>query len=356
MFSVIIPVYNATKFLPQTVQSLLDQNRDELSIILVDDGSSDGSDALCDALAAQHPQITAVHQKNSGVSVARNTGIEYVLTHMPQVQYLAFLDADDLWTPDFLTADLVSQIADQHYSIYAFGGVDCNFTADRFAQPQVYAPSLTPGGQENMWKITTHFCAAFYHICLFRDHGIRFFPGYRYSEDKYFRLLCAYFAKDIAFMPQIMHIYRSNVSGAMQKVSKIKPIDYFLPIAEGWLKCEEFINQQLGPDTTDLGRVLANVYLLDMASEHCMRGGSLKKVMQVISAHPQYPCLLEMKPMGENDINYQKKELLLQHPLRFGLQYRVKGLMRAPMRWVANLPMMTSFYQKRRFPFQTISR
>lgn len=355
MFSIIIPVYNASKFLSQTVQSLLDQNCDALSIILVNDGSSDGSDVLCDTLAAQHPQITAVHQKNSGVSVARNTGIEYALAHMPQTQYLAFLDADDLWTADFLTEELVSQISEQQHSIYAFGSVDCNFTADRFAAPQTYTPVVTGGGQENMWKITNTFCAALYHISLFRDHGIRFFPGYRYSEDKYFRLLCAYFAKNIAFMPQVMHVYRSNISSAMHKVSKIKPIDYFLPIADGWLKCEAFINQRMGDGTSDVGRVLANVYLLDMASEHCMRGGSLKKVMQVISAHPQYPCLLEMKPMGENDVNYQKKVLLFEHPKRFRLRYRIKGLIRTPMRWIANLPIVAKFYQKRRFPFQTIS-
>ena len=77
MFSIVIPVYNAKASLERCVDSWLCQTRKNLEIILVDDGSSDGSKELCDELAKNHSGICVrvIHQANSGVSAARNAGI-----------------------------------------------------------------------------------------------------------------------------------------------------------------------------------------------------------------------------------------------------------------------------------------
>ena len=88
--SVIIPVYNAVKYLEKSVKSVQSQTLKNIEIILVDDGSRDGSSELCDRLAADDERIRVIHQKNSGASAARNTGIEAA-----QGIYITFVDADD---------------------------------------------------------------------------------------------------------------------------------------------------------------------------------------------------------------------------------------------------------------------
>lgn len=79
LIHVIIPVYNAVRFLRDAVRSVLEQPCKDIEIILVDDGSTDGSAELCDELVVTDARISVLHQQNQGVSVARNNGIEYVL-------------------------------------------------------------------------------------------------------------------------------------------------------------------------------------------------------------------------------------------------------------------------------------
>jgi glycosyltransferase involved in cell wall biosynthesis len=96
--SVVIPVYNVKLYLKHCVRSVLDQTFQDLEIILVDDGSTDGSGDLCDQIAADEPRIRVVHQQNQGLSGARNTGL-----HQATGEYVAFLDSDDRWLlPDGL--------------------------------------------------------------------------------------------------------------------------------------------------------------------------------------------------------------------------------------------------------------
>ena len=90
-YSFIIPIYNAETTLTQCVNSLLDQIRDS-ELLLINDGSTDGSAALCDALAAQHPSIRVFHTPNGGVSKARNLGIAQA-----KGERVIFFDADDYW-------------------------------------------------------------------------------------------------------------------------------------------------------------------------------------------------------------------------------------------------------------------
>lgn len=97
MYSVIIPVYQAAKDLERCVLSWLAQTERKLELILVDDGSTDGSSGLCDKLAERDARIRVIHQKNAGVSAARNTGIRAA-----GGEFLLFTDSDDYVAPDYL--------------------------------------------------------------------------------------------------------------------------------------------------------------------------------------------------------------------------------------------------------------
>lgn len=93
--SVIIPVYNGERFLRSCIESVQKQTEAEIEIILVDDGSTDRSGAICDALAQEDSRIQVIHQTNAGVSAARNAGMAAATG-----EYLGFVDADDTIAPD----------------------------------------------------------------------------------------------------------------------------------------------------------------------------------------------------------------------------------------------------------------
>lgn len=88
--SVIVPVYNAENYLVKCVESLLKQTYSNLEVVLIDDGSKDGSGKLCDEIAEKDSRVVVCHQDNAGVSVARNNGIK-----IASGQYIGFCDADD---------------------------------------------------------------------------------------------------------------------------------------------------------------------------------------------------------------------------------------------------------------------
>lgn len=95
--SVIVPVYNVETWLPACVESLLAQTFTDFELILVDDGSPDGCPALCDEYQARDSRIRVIHQKNGGLSAARNAGLK-----IARGETIAFVDADDVVDPTYL--------------------------------------------------------------------------------------------------------------------------------------------------------------------------------------------------------------------------------------------------------------
>lgn len=88
--SIIVPVYKAEQYLEECLKSILQQDYEDKEIILVDDGSPDGSPALCDTYANEYPEVRVIHQNNQGAGVSRNVGIEAATG-----EYICFVDADD---------------------------------------------------------------------------------------------------------------------------------------------------------------------------------------------------------------------------------------------------------------------
>ena len=90
LVSIIIPVYKTEQYLKECMDSVLKQKWPALEIILVDDGSPDNAPAMCDNYAEQYPNVRVIHQKNSGLGLSRNVGLENA-----KGTYVLFLDSDD---------------------------------------------------------------------------------------------------------------------------------------------------------------------------------------------------------------------------------------------------------------------
>lgn len=101
LISIVIPVYNAEKYIEETITSVMNQTLQDWELLLVNDGSKDGSGELIDALAGKDNRIRTFHLPGGGAAVARNTGTEHA-----NGRYLAFLDADDLWESTKLEKEL----------------------------------------------------------------------------------------------------------------------------------------------------------------------------------------------------------------------------------------------------------
>lgn len=101
MISIIVPVYNCRKYLTKCIESIIHQDEKEWELLLIDDGSTDGSEKLCDLYATQDKRIKVIHQENKGVSDARNHGLD-----LAEGEYICFADADDWLAPQFFSTML----------------------------------------------------------------------------------------------------------------------------------------------------------------------------------------------------------------------------------------------------------
>lgn len=116
LITVIIPVYNVSDYISRTINSVLCQTYKDWELILVDDGSTDDSGDICESYSATDERIKVIHQKNGGVSSARNMGIE-----LSSGKYIAFIDGDDYISEYYLETlynMLVNNYADMSVQIY----------------------------------------------------------------------------------------------------------------------------------------------------------------------------------------------------------------------------------------------
>lgn len=118
LISVIIPVYNAERYLQRCVQSVLSQTHSNLEVILVNDGSRDGSGALCDRLAETDSRVRVLHKENGGAASARNLGLSHV-----RGEYVAFADSDD-WVEADAYETMLRCACGQNASLVSAGRYD----------------------------------------------------------------------------------------------------------------------------------------------------------------------------------------------------------------------------------------
>lgn len=321
---VVIPVYNAEKFIEEAVDSVLAQPYQNLELYLVNDGSCDNSGVLCDALAEQHDNIHIIHQQNSGVSAARNAGIELAMRSAEDTDYLAFCDADDRWIADAVSSDFFDN---DRAEIHTFGTICADQTMERFYIYAAFDDFEETEIEKVLWK-RNPFCANIYSIQMIREYGIRFSRTTRYAEDVMFSSQCKYCAKRIIFHKEFLYLYRHNANSAMHTRENLSKINYYTQIINGWVETEEKINacaERTGRTTT-MGSTLASIYFLDMAVKHYQGWGSPKILEQAFMDNPHVHHFKNMKQNGVSCQQFREKELFRKHPMLFRLKHNLLGI------------------------------
>lgn len=183
-FSIIVPVYNVEEYLDACVQSVVGQTCTDFELILVDDGATDRSGAICDRWAKADSRISAVHKQNGGLSSARNEGLRYI-----SGEYVLFLDSDDYWLANDVLETLAQRLEQTGADvlIYNFckdyeGKLDTPYFREDLQMPSELedAQTISFVNANNLWIASA--CNKAIKSKLFDDGQLRFVEGIT-SED-----------------------------------------------------------------------------------------------------------------------------------------------------------------------------
>ena len=228
LVSVIVPVYNVAPYLHEALDSVVNQTYKDLEIIIVDDGSTDGSASICEEYAASDPRIKLVHQANKGLSGARNTGLEHATG-----EFVSFIDSDDSISPMFIESlvnAMVSTSAD--VSICRFSAFETSGKMDGVIATSVF-PTIAAGTFERAdalqllteEKISVNACNKLLRRALWA--GVRFPEGHVY-EDALAAFKMFDKARRVVLVDKSSYNYRQRTDSITSSVSMAKINDCIL--------------------------------------------------------------------------------------------------------------------------------
>ncbi len=206
--SIIVPVYNAEKGIRRCVDSILGQEFTDFELLLVDDGSTDGSPAILDAYAAADQRVTVIHKPNSGVSATRNLALGKA-----KGTYIQFLDADDWITEDatkllvrsalennadMVIADFYRVVGDDVARKGQIGGDATSLSRQEYADLMMKDPADFYYGV--IWN-------KLYRASIIRDHGVRMDETLNWCEDFIFNLEYVLHVRTVAVLRSPIYYY-----------------------------------------------------------------------------------------------------------------------------------------------------
>lgn len=244
LISVIVPIYNGERYIDDCIMSVLNQEYKNFELILVNDGSIDGSKEKLDVWEKKNKKIKVINQSNSGVSVARNKGIEKA-----NGKYVTFIDVDDYISKDFLF---------YYYNLIK------NFDAEIALTPMpkkfsVLAECTTEKIEDKIkiWSGEKAACEMLYYNIaigpwnkliskeLIDKYNIRFNPSLSYGEGFNFSVDCFQRAKKVAVGRKKVYYYRvNNPNSAMTK--------FKLKLVTGSIEAQKCIKENLVNETEEL--------------------------------------------------------------------------------------------------------
>ncbi len=237
--SVVVPIYNLSKFLPRCFESLLKQTIDNYEIILVDDGSTDDSGTLCDQYEDEYKEfVRCIHKSNGGLSSARNVGID-----VAKGKYIIFPDPDDWVEPDYLERLLSLQLTESvdlvctgYYVEFDSNSIQANLGQKYqiMSREEAQLSLLVSGGMGGFaWN-------KLYHLDIIRREKLYFLNDVGTTEDLDFAFRYIQYCSKLCFAPDVRtyHYYqRQNAAThggfSETKVASIHTYEKILQVVRG---------------------------------------------------------------------------------------------------------------------------
>ena len=228
--SIIVPVYNAEKYLEECITSVIQQTNDNWELILVNDGSVDQSGEICNSYADRYPQqIFAFHKQNEGQFLTRQYGIS-----KSHGNYIGFLDADDFLHPEYVDKVMNAVCDYQNPQAICFGFYEWNgevVKTNCFAKTEFFgllAERKTVYTQIVEGALTGSLCSKVFSKDLVEciDYDESTVSKSRYGEDAFQSINILSKADSIVYLSDGLYYYRANPSGASLGFD-VRPLDYF---------------------------------------------------------------------------------------------------------------------------------
>ena len=223
LVSIVVPAYNAELHLSECLDSLLKQTYDNLQIIVIDDGSTDSTAIICDEYGKKDDRIIIIHQKNKGVSVSRNVGID-----VAEGEFLQFVDADDLLVPEAVertVRHLTKSTADALY--FDFVAFNENGPVKRSKIAYKNFPDVEKSNRKETFEfVNSGFIGNYVWAFLFRTvflkkNRISFDSSLSFGEDVLFVNEVALASRYISYLNEPIYLYRKE-QGTVTQCHTIK--------------------------------------------------------------------------------------------------------------------------------------
>lgn len=258
--SVIIPVYNVEEYLTQCIESVLMQSYDDKEILLINDGSTDGSKSICENYAENYTFIKLINKKNEGLSEARNDGILNA-----SGDYLLFLDSDDFWSEDFLSdvVKILKKYKDLDFLFFRYKNFyqQKNIMVDshlNMSEEMTKADGPTFLKHIFMHNPGFNWFAVLYLIK--RDYIIQyqlFFEKGKKYEDMLWTPQIFLKAKSITYIDKSVYVYRRERTGSITSDFSSENLEDGIFISKFWYK--KLMDDALDMDESLKMRLLNNL-------------------------------------------------------------------------------------------------
>ncbi len=221
MITVVMSVYNTGKYLSKAMDSILAQTYRDFELILVDDGSTDGSDKTCEQQAQRGENIRVFHKPNGGLSSARNFGIEHA-----RGEYIIFPDPDDWVEPDYL--EKLLEIREKHGAdLSVCGHYDHIDGKIRVWNAQAQECVLQTEEALNLLMRPSAYCGyawnKLYRMDVIRNHQLRFDVELGMVQDLHFAVRYFQYCNTVAYDPVPLYHYNHDSGGVTASYSKLTP-------------------------------------------------------------------------------------------------------------------------------------
>ena len=259
VLSFIIPVYNVEPYLKECVNSILEQCGTDCEVLLIDDGSTDGSGMICDGFSENNTNVRTLHQKNRGHSAARNAGLE-----MAVGKYVAFIDSDD-YIGQGCIKDILNWIKTtdtdicfmEGYKLFPDGTTES--LGDEIDRKQVLGKSK----EEVFRHLATRpkypgsACTKLFRREFLTENELRFPTNLTHAEDLTFCLNCFLKAEKFDALPCPFYYYRQNRKGSMTSNVNSSSFDGLRTFVSNF--AENLVDEQRKPHTKITGDAMAFV-------------------------------------------------------------------------------------------------
>lgn len=281
MISVIVPVYNVCDYLKEAIDSVLNQTYKNLEIILVDDGSIDGSEDIIEEYSKKDDRIKCIHQKNQGLSAARNVGLENA-----HGEYVFFFDSDDYLHSQIFDI-LINVLNETNSDIVIASHCKGEVVNSKWKEKSYFGMNFEV--RDGKYWITENvlysneytsvdMCCAWGKLYKRKMFDSTLFPIGKLREDEFTTYKLFYMSQKIAYYGQPLYFYRQRDGSIMNKKSDKNYRDCYEALIDR-IKYFECLDTEM----CDISKFKCVIYLFEVLRELYDQKGTREKLYQLFS-------------------------------------------------------------------------